>query len=265
MDVKRHYILFLDESGTHNYEDKESTVFGLCGCIFNLEYYQGTVEKTFKDFKTQQFGNPNVILHYADYVRNRKDFFGLKNSTKRHEFYKTLNQYLDELKFTIIACRMNKPWHWQKYGPLAHDPYHYALECIVERFTFFLNEKRATGTIIAESRTTDTGTNSLDGLLEIVFLELKLQGSYYVKSSTIRERITGGLIVRKKLENVAGLQIADTVVTPIVRRKTIDMTLLIKRERSFDALDYSIIEKKYRRSAGKFMGFGLIDLPKEGK
>lgn len=263
MDAKKHYIFFLDESGTHNYEDKESTIFGLCGCIFNLEYYQSVVEKSFSDFKVRQFGDSNIILHYADYVRNRKEFAGLKNPAKRHGFYKALNQYLDELQFTIIACRMNKPWHWQKYGPLAHDPYHYALECIVERFTFFLNENRATGTIIAESRTTDKGTNSLDGLLEIVFLELKLQGTYYVKSSTIRERITGGLIIRKKSENVAGLQIVDTVVTPIVRRKTIDMVLLQKRERDFDALDYSIIEKKYRRASGRFMGIGLIDLPKK--
>jgi len=54
--------------------------------------------------------------------------------------------------------------------------------------------------------------------------------------------------------NLAGLELADLVVTPIGRR------VLGKPDRE----DYAIVESKYRRApSGRIDGYGLIVLPKE--
>ena len=62
-----------------------------------------------------------------------------------------------------------------------------------------------------------------------------------------------GLNLRAKTANIAGLQLADLVVTPI-GRKVLGKTI---KE------DYRVVEEKFRRSRnGKVDGYGLIVLPK---
>ena len=59
--------------------------------------------------------------------------------------------------------------------------------------------------------------------------------------------------MREKCENVAGLQLADLVVTPIGRQ------VLGKPSKE----DWSIVESKLRRGPkGNYEGYGLVVLPK---
>jgi hypothetical protein len=65
-------------------------------------------------------------------------------------------------------------------------------------------------------------------------------------------RITG-LKLSAKSENIAGLQLADLVLTPIGRY------ILGKAIKE----DFRIIESKFRRSkSGQWKGYGLVVLPK---
>ena len=65
------------------------------------------------------------------------------------------------------------------------------------------------------------------------------------------ERITG-LSLRAKRENIAGLQLADLVVSPVGR------FVLGKPTKE----DFRIIEAKFRRREGRYEGAGLVVLPK---
>lgn len=93
---------------------------------------------------------------------------------------------------------------------------------------------------------------TLDRQLELAWLNLKVQGTRFMQAKEINHRILG-FNLRSKKENIAGLQLADLVVSPIGRR------LLGKPTRE----DYWIIQEKFCRSrAGKIEGFGLVVLPK---
>ena len=112
--------------------------------------------------------------------------------------------------------------HWKRHskrsnknGLEAIDPYLLSLNVLLERFYFDLKHKDTKGYVIAESR-----------------------------GNTFN--------IREKSENIAGLQLADLVVTPIGR------FVLGKRIKE----DFWIIEKKFRNFGRGYEGTGLIILPK---
>jgi len=103
------------------------------------------------------------------------------------------------------------------------------------------------GLIIAERR-----DPTLDHELELAWLNLKIQGTRYFQAQQIESRILG-LNLCAKCKNIAGLQLADLVVTPIGRY------VLGKPIKE----DFNAIESKFRRNpSGKWQGYGLIVLPK---
>ncbi|HEU4740672.1 MAG TPA: DUF3800 domain-containing protein, partial [Meiothermus sp.] len=62
-----------------------------------------------------------------------------------------------------------------------------------------------------------------------------------------------GLNIHQKSENIAGLQLADLVVSPIGRY------VLGKNIHR----DFEIVESKFRRHQGSYEGAGLVVLPKQ--
>ena len=73
-----------------------------------------------------------------------------------------------------------------------------------------------------------------------------------MRASQIEKRVLS-LNLRSKAANLAGLQLADLVVTPIGRN------ILGKTVKE----DYQIVESKLRRSpSGRIDGYGLVVLPK---
>lgn len=104
------------------------------------------------------------------------------------------------------------------------------------------------GVIVAEKRGV-----TLDHELDIAWLNLKIQGTRYMRAKQIEKRILA-LNLRSKSENIAGLQLADLVVTPIGRYV---LGKAIKE-------DFKIIESKFRRKDKEdYNGFGLVILPKK--
>ena len=75
----------------------------------------------------------------------------------------------------------------------------------------------------------------------------------YLHASRIEENISQ-LVTKPKNDNVAGLQLADLVVSPIGR---------FVLDRSVKE-DFKIIESKFRRDGrGRYEGAGLVVLPKK--
>ena len=120
---------------------------------------------------------------------------------------------MDAWDFSVIACAIRKHEHRTRYGLNARDPYLFALEILVERFTMHLNECGVSGHIIAESRRSD-----LDREFISTYDNLRIQGTgpkgRYIRAANIQTRISG-VHLRKKRDNIAGLQLADFVLSPI--------------------------------------------------
>ena len=242
-------ILFLDESGDHNLSiiDPSYPLFVLGGIIMDKDYAENELPKAIDDFKLKLFGRKQIILHTADITRNKNGFEKLMETTFRQEFYQELNQLIQNLKFTIVACVVKKDAHLSRYGLAALDPYFLSLDILVERFCLEIGNVANGGIIIAERR-----NPTLDHELDLAWLNLKIQGTRYLKANQIEKRITG-LKLSAKSENIAGLQLADLVLTPIGRY------ILGKAIKE----DFRIIESKFRRSkSGQWKGYGLVVLPK---
>lgn len=242
-------ILFLDESGDHNLSviDPQYPVFVLGGIILDKDYAEGPLTEALNDFKHELFGTTSIVLHTADIVRNRNGFEALKDTAFRNHFYARLNKLMRDQKYSVVACAIRKDEHLSRYGVAALDPYLLSLDILVERLCFDIGKVSGGGLIVAEKR-----DPTLNRELELAWLNLKIQGTRYLRASDIEDRVLA-LNLRAKGDNIAGLQLADLVVSPIGRH------LLGKADKE----DWWIVQQKFRRNRqGKMEGFGLVVLPK---
>ncbi len=243
-------VLFLDESGDHNLAviDPQYPLFVLGGVILDQEFAEGELTRELDAFKLDLFGRRDIVLHTADLTRNRNGFERMKDTAFRTEFLDKLNAFMRRLTYMVVACVVRKDEHLARCGVAALDPYLLSLDLLVERFCFELGNVTAGGVIVAEKRDA-----TLDHELEIAWLNLKVQGTRFMRAKAIDKRILG-LNLRSKKENIAGLQLADLVVSPIGRH------VLGKPDKE----DWRIVEGKLRRDArGEYAGFGLVVIPKE--
>lgn len=242
-------VLFLDESGDHNLGviDPQYPLFVLGGIIVEKDYAEGDLTRAVQDFKRRLFGRDDIILHTADITRNRNGFEQLKDPGFRANFYGELNALMRGLAFSVVACAIRKEDHLARYGVAALDPYMLSLDVLVERFCMDVGDREGGGVVVAERR-----DPTLDHEMDIAWLNLKVQGTRFMQAKQIERRIVG-LNLRDKAANVAGLQLADLVVTPIGRK------ILGKPIKE----DYRVVEEKFRRSPnGRIEGYGLVVLPK---
>ena len=171
----------------------------------------------------------------------------MRHTPFRERFYAELNALMRALDYQVIACVIKKDEHYERYGLAAIDPYMLSLNVLVERFCFEVGDQPSGGLIVAEKR-----DPTLDHELELAWLNLRIQGTRYMQARTISQRIAA-LNSRSKEENIAGLQLADLVVSPIGR--------YVLGKRTYE--DWEIIEAKFRRRKGNYRGAGLVVLPRD--
>lgn len=161
-----------------------------------------------ESLKTHFWGTPDIILHSSGIRKHDAPFSFLGDYEKRQEFYTALNELIASLEFTIIAVVILKNHHSERYGAAASHPYHLSLRFIVERYALFLQRrgKLTEGYMMSESR----GKRE-DVLLKNEFRNLMEFGTDYRRKMS---NITT-FWMRKKADNIAGLQIADLLAYPI--------------------------------------------------
>ncbi|MGV8041967.1 MAG: DUF3800 domain-containing protein [Thermoanaerobaculaceae bacterium] len=243
-------VMFLDESGDHSLTrtDPQYPIFVLGGIITEQKVAEEVITAAVRRFKLELFGRDDLYLHTADITRNRNGFERLQETSFRMRFYGALNELMASLDYKVVACAIRKDQHLARYGLAAVDPYMLSLDVLVERFCFEIGDKARGGLIVAEKR-----DPTLDHQLELAWLNLKIQGTRYLQATVIEQRVAG-LVTRSKADRVAGLELADLVVSPIGR------AVLGRQVKE----DYRIIEAKMRRGwKGEHRGFGLVVLPKE--
>jgi hypothetical protein len=244
--------MFLDESGDHNLHniDPQYPVFVLGGVIVARDYVQTDLEPALADFKLALFGNTDLILRTAEISRNRKGFERLKEAGFRQEFYGRLNDLMRRLDYKVAACAIRKDKYLEHYGLTAVDPYMLSLHVLVELFCFEVGDVAGGGLIVAEKR-----GHTLDREIDVAWLDLKSKGSRHLPASTIDGRIAGLSTVAKK-ENIAGLQLADLVISPLAR------WVLGKENHE----DFTIVKEKLLNRAMNpecsYSASGLVVLPK---
>lgn len=247
-------VMYLDESGDHNLNPKKINpiypVFVLGGVIVDRAYLRTTIAPTIREFKLRHFGRDDVVLHTVDMGKGRGDYGFLADPAKRAAFYSDLNDLLGRLDYQIVACVILKEKHIARYGRNAVDPYAYSLDILVEHFCKELGGKEDAGFICAEKR-----NPGVDAELLAVWEALLTNGSGtgHVRSEEIDAKIVD-FVLKDKKPHLAGLQLADLVITPIGRH-------VAGMPAKPNEVRWSVVKGKLRRAGATFMERGLIIRP----
>jgi len=245
-------VMFLDESGNHKLTARRLVsnypVFVLGGVIVDRAYVRDVISPEMNQFKVDYFGRSDVILHTVDLHDGTGHFAFLSDAGIRADFYRDLHQLLDKWDYQVVACVIRKAALVAIYGANASDPYHYSLHFLVDRFCKELGNQLDSGFICAEKR-----DGSLDHALMLEWERVRTEGTRFASASSIDSRIIG-LDLRDKKPNLAGMQLADLVVTPIGRH-------ILGVPEKPNRVQWALVERKLCRRGSSYDGVGLVVQP----
>lgn len=242
--------MYLDESGDHslNKIDPQFPVFCLAGCIFDSEKYIKYSELIDK-FKLKYFDDKNVILHSREIRKCTSPFNILLNKNTKTKFYRDLDKIMANMSYTIIASAILKQNLCDHYSDPT-NPYDLSLRFIMERFLFYLEEKREKGYLSVESRDPKSNTDLLNAFTEIINNGSNCP-SHHIIAERFQDKIEKLDFVTKK-QNDNGHQVADLVAYPIAN---------YAMYRTRKNLAFEVIKNRFRSRNNRIMGYGLKIFP----
>lgn len=258
------YRLYIDETGNSDLVSSDNPnhrFLGLTGIAVSLDHIDEIVFPELEQLKRSFFSShPDepVVLHRKDMVNQKHPFGCLGEEEIRNSFNKKLLSLLKKWEYTVVTVLIDKLEHRQRYTSWKFDPYHYGLMVMIERYVLFLEERETTGDVMAESR-----GGKDDRRLKGSFERLVERGTDYLSSERFMQSLTSRqLKVKPKMNNIAGLQLADILAHPCRRDVLRDEGLLEDtRTDVFGDEIIRIIQRKYYQKNGKIYGYGKKKLP----
>lgn len=251
IDNQSKYYLFLDECGDQNLSsfDPSFPIFTLCGIIVSEEQLNIITDKI-NALKKEFWGDKKIILHSRDIRKCQNGFEILFDLGVKKRFYEQINDILKEKLYVIVCCSILKEPYIRQYGRL-NDVYGLSLSYIMERTVFYLDnlsEENIHLTTIVECRGKKEDRSLLD-----YYNKVCDRGTYWVTSDRMKKYFKE-FAMKKKSENLVGLQIADLVAYPITR--------YVMDECSVN-LAYDIIKDNIYQKEGKLYGMKVFPNKKE--
>lgn len=210
------YRLYIDESGTHDYshaEDIRNRYLGLTGVLINKRANDVMVQPQLEALKRAYFiydiDKPPILVRQR--IRGRDGVFKvlLDDAVNAKWEHSIINYLTGLIPFVhIYTVAIDKEQHHNTYPAETYNSYEYSLEVLLWRVRGFLHKYRTQADVMSESR----GTNEDESLKEAYrkCLAVGAQNMQWGKAGEYREAFPAeNLMVSKKYENVAGLQIAD--------------------------------------------------------
>lgn len=215
---EKRFRLFFDETGNGDMDAAQThpneRYLSLTGIVIRQDHHDKYVTRRLNLLKKNIFGSEDVILHRRDIMRKEGPFSALRNEERCKEFDARLAAILAECVATAFTVSIDKLAHKQKYVVWQHNPYHYLLECLLERYTLWLRKRNYQGDMLGEAR-----NPTHDAPLKRAFRSFYLtKTGAPVNASVIQARLTSKeLRLKPKEANIAGLQLADILAHPCHR------------------------------------------------
>jgi hypothetical protein len=255
------YRLYVDESGDHAFnllENSAHRYLCLLGVWLRLEDDYVAFSDALDAFKREFFGpRPDrpVILHRSDVI-NRKGPFGvLSNADTRVKFEQSLLQLLAGAQFRFVCVVIDKRSHAEKYTSPFH-PYHYCLAALLDRYSGWLNLKNAVGDVMAESRGKEE-----DLQLKQAYRRVYESGTLMFGHRHHQRALTSKEIkLKRKRENIAGLQLADLLAYPVKQECLVERHLIDDPGPVFGKQIVAAIRARFNCHEGKgtVAGYGKV-------
>ena len=257
-DPSKKFRLYIDESGTHDYSDTDNIkhrYLGLTGFIISEKSNIDVLQPRLLELKRIIANDPDElpILHREDIVNKRGAFSKLNNVEIEKQFNEILMSLIKDMDYAICAVVLDKKTHLDRYQKSAFHPYHYCMNVLLERYTFYLQEKGFKGDVLAEAR-----GKKEDQSLKEEYKRFYEGGTYFCRPSTIQQFLTSKEIkIKPKTKMFVGLEFADllSLATKFDTLKSFGEISTLND--NFCKIIIDNIQGKYRSSpSGKTMGFG---------
>jgi hypothetical protein len=257
------YRMYVDEVGNSDYgasQNPNHRYLSLSGLVMDVAYVASTFAPALEAIKQAHFGahpDERVVLHRREMLEAVAPFECLKDPARRAAWDTELLDLMSRTDFLLITVVIDKMAMVEQYRVWRHDPYHYAMEVLLERYIGTLLDRGATGNVLAEAR-----GKKEDKRLKRAYQRIYQQGSGY-RSHTEYQRALSSkeLHFKTKPNNVPGLQFADLIAYPSSRG------MLAQNGRQALPADFNrrvleAVRSKYRRSpSGQISGWGQKWLP----
>lgn len=254
------YRMYIDEVGNSDLKSSENPLhrfLSLTGVIIELGYISEVLFPDIENLKVKYFkSHPDdpIILHRKELVNAKYPFKALKDEKLKWQFDKELLELLTKWKYSVVTVCLDKKAHKDTYTVWRYDPYHYCLALLLERYTFFLEQKQMQGDVMAESR-----GGKEDKRLKASFLKLWHEGTQFIPQERFHEAFTSKqLKVKPKSNNISGLQLADLIAHPSRNEILSENKLLDKPLAPFAKRIIRILQSKYYQHHGKIFGKKFI-------
>lgn len=215
------FRLFIDEVGNADLRgaanDDNVRYLSLTGILTTDECHKHRITPAFQELKDilkrgDDSAEP-VILHRREIVRRDGIFARLRDPEISQEFDRKLLVAIDNLPYRAMTVQIDKREHLEKYQMWHFDPYHYCLNCLVERFVLYLRRHRSEGLVIIEPR-----SKFADKKLKNSFAHIFKFGTEHVSADSVQQAlISKDIHFYPKKSDVAGLQLADMIAHPSAR------------------------------------------------
>ena len=254
------YRIYIDEVGNSDLgssDNKNHRFLSLTGVIIELDYVATVLHRELEEIKTRYFRqHPDdpVVLHRKEILNAKPPYECLKDKDLRERFNRELLEALQRWNYLVITVCLDKKHHKETYARWRYDPYHYCLAMLLERFALFLKRASATGDALAESR-----GRKEDIRLKDSFERLWNNGTQHIEPALFQERLTSRqLKVKPKINNIAGLQLADLIAHPSRNDILRDQKILIESKDTFGKMICDILVTKYDQVDGRIYGKKFI-------
>ncbi|MEN6371400.1 MAG: DUF3800 domain-containing protein [Armatimonadota bacterium] len=254
------YRIYIDEVGNSDLgscQDPNHRFLSLTGVIVELGHVQSVIHPQMEALKGKYFNShPDepIIFHRKEMVNFRQPFEALADDTIRDLFDAEILGYLNNWDYKVITVCIDKKKHTETYTAWRHDPYHYCMAVLLERYVFFLGRNSAEGDVMAESR-----GGKEDIRLKKSFERIWENGTEYVEPKRFQDVLTSKqLKVKSKANNIAGLQLADLIAHPSRNEILNEQNLLMREMGPFGKSVVGILRDKYDMEAGRIFGKKFI-------
>jgi hypothetical protein len=254
------FRMYIDEVGNPDLGSSENPLhrfLSLTGIIVDLDYVRRVLHPEMEQLKCDYFhSHPDdpVIFHRKELLNAKQPFEVLHEPETRERFDRKLLAFLEDWQYTVISVCLDKKSHKDTYRVWRYNPYHYCLALLLERFTFFLEQRAEKGDVMAESR-----GGKEDMRLKKSFSRLWNEGTEYMDPDRFHHVFTSKqLKVKPKSNNISGLQLADLIAHPSRNEILVDNNLLDRPLSPFASRIVQILQGKYYQHAGRVFGKKFI-------
>ena len=262
----RRFRLYVDETGTESksdLHDRNNRFLCLVGVAIDQTHVRSAAS-ALDELKRRHFDpdpdDPPLVFHRSDVVKGRGRFGSLQDPSRREAFGRAWLAMLAEIDFVAVAIMVDKLKMHHLEPTADRSPYIYAMERLVERFVLFLDRHDAVGDVMPERRQSKQNT-----ALQDAYAAVWHSGTEALDATFVRSRLPSGeLKFRGKDENVAGLQIADSLAHPCSKiiRATADPEIRLSPfEAAIRALLFDEKFDRHPQDRDRIWSYGIEEIP----